>query len=70
MSLVSVLVLDHGHIVQRGTHMELLAQGGLYREIYDLQLRDQEEFMASQIEGDSAQYVESAPQSTIPVDAR
>jgi hypothetical protein len=29
--------------VQRGRHEELLAQGGLYREIYDLQLRDQEE---------------------------
>lgn len=41
-----ILVLDHGRIVQRGTHDELLAEGGLYKEIYDLQLRDQEEFMA------------------------
>ncbi|HRX02544.1 MAG: ABC transporter ATP-binding protein [Anaerolineae bacterium] len=41
-----ILVLDHGRIVQRGTHDQLLAQGGLYREIYDLQLRDQEEFLA------------------------
>jgi ATP-binding cassette, subfamily B, multidrug efflux pump len=39
-----ILVLNDGEIVQRGTHEELLAQGGLYREIYDLQLRDQEEF--------------------------
>jgi ATP-binding cassette subfamily B protein len=45
-----ILVLDKGRIVQRGTHTELLAQQGLYREIYDLQLRDQEEFMASQDE--------------------
>jgi len=37
-----ILVLDQGRIVQRGRHEELLAQGGLYREIYDLQLRDQE----------------------------
>jgi ATP-binding cassette subfamily B protein len=37
-----ILVLDQGHIVQRGQHEELLAQEGLYREIYDLQLRDQE----------------------------
>ena len=29
---------------QRGTHNELLAQGGLYKEIYDLQLKDQEQF--------------------------
>jgi ATP-binding cassette subfamily B protein len=45
-----ILVLDKGRIVQRGTHDELLSQSGLYREIYDLQLRDQEEFMASQEE--------------------
>lgn len=41
-----ILVLDNGRIVQRGTHDELLAQGGLYRKIYDLQLKDQEEFVA------------------------
>jgi len=39
-----ILVMDHGRIVQRGTHSLLLTQGGLYREIYELQLRDQEEF--------------------------
>jgi len=43
-----ILVLDDGRIVQRGAHAELLAQGGLYRQIYDLQLRDQEEFKALQ----------------------
>ncbi|TVQ98958.1 MAG: ABC transporter ATP-binding protein [Spirochaetaceae bacterium] len=31
------IVMDHGRIAQRGNHAELLAQGGLYREIYDLQ---------------------------------
>ena len=39
-----IVVLDGGRIVERGTHHELLACGGLYREIYNLQLRDQEEF--------------------------
>ncbi len=38
-----ILVLDHGHIVERGRHEELLQNDGLYRHIYDLQLRDQEE---------------------------
>jgi ATP-binding cassette subfamily B protein len=35
-----ILVLNDGHIVQRGRHAELLAQGGPYREIHDLELRD------------------------------
>jgi ATP-binding cassette subfamily B multidrug efflux pump len=39
-----ILVLEGGRIVQRGTHAELLEQGGLYKQIYDLQLRDQEQF--------------------------
>jgi ATP-binding cassette subfamily B protein len=43
-----ILVLNHGQIVERGRHDELLALNGLYREIYDLQLKDQEEFMAVQ----------------------
>jgi ATP-binding cassette, subfamily B, multidrug efflux pump len=45
-----ILVLDGGRIVQRGAHDQLLAEGGLYKEIYDLQLKDQEEFMALQAE--------------------
>lgn len=43
-----ILVLDHGQIVERGKHDELLIQNGLYRQIYDLQLKDQEEFVALQ----------------------
>jgi ATP-binding cassette subfamily B protein len=38
-----ILVLDKGHIVQQGTHKELIQQPGIYRRIYDLQARiDQE----------------------------
>ncbi len=46
-----ILVVDHGRVIQRGTHEELLDLGGLYREIYDLQLKDQEEFSAMQETG-------------------
>ncbi|WP_256839986.1 ABC transporter ATP-binding protein [Ornithinimicrobium faecis] len=34
-----ILVLDQGRIVQRGTHEELLAQGGLYRTLHETQFR-------------------------------
>ena len=34
-----ILVLDHGRIVQRGKHEELMAQEGIYRRIYDMQAR-------------------------------
>ncbi len=40
-----ILVMDRGRIVQRGKHAELLAQGGLYREIHDLQLQAAAEFL-------------------------
>lgn len=38
-----ILVFDKGRIVQRGTHEELLAQDGIYRQVYDLQSRIDEE---------------------------
>lgn len=41
-----ILVMDKGRIVERGTHAELLAAGGLYKEIYDLQLVEREEVLA------------------------
>jgi ATP-binding cassette subfamily C protein len=32
-----ILVLDHGEIVQRGTHAELLETDGLYQQLYRTQ---------------------------------
>ena len=40
-----ILVLQHGEIVEQGTHQELMAQGGIYRDIYELQLRPQAEWL-------------------------
>lgn len=31
-----ILVMDHGRVVERGTHKELLAQGGLYTSMYTM----------------------------------
>ena len=35
-----IVVLDHGVVVERGRHEDLLRRGGLYREIFDIQFRD------------------------------
>jgi ATP-binding cassette subfamily B protein len=37
-----IAVVDDGHIVERGTHAVLLADGGLYSELYHTLVRDQE----------------------------
>src|SRR5437016_5527017 len=34
-----ILVMEHGEIVERGTHAELLAKHGRYRQLYDKQYR-------------------------------
>ncbi len=36
-----ILVLKDGRIVEHGKHQELLARGGLYRRLYDLQFHDE-----------------------------
>ena len=38
-----IFVLDHGEIVEHGTHSALLAAGGLYAHLHDLQFRNQED---------------------------
>ena len=41
-----ILVMHKGQIRERGTHQELLAQEGLYRKLYELQYKEQEQVQA------------------------
>ena len=36
-----LIVFEHGKIVQRGTHEQLIQQEGLYKRIYEIQYKDQ-----------------------------
>ncbi|GHO85164.1 ABC transporter ATP-binding protein [Dictyobacter formicarum] len=45
-----ILVLERGKIVERGTHATLLQRNGPYARLYDLQLREQEEFEAQMLD--------------------
>ncbi len=51
-----ICILSEGQIVERGTNAELLARGGLYTELYDLQMRDED-------------VVVTKPRADIPVEA-
>ena len=38
-------MLKDGEIIEQGNHSELITQGGVYQDIYELQLRPQEEVL-------------------------
>ncbi|MDQ3820119.1 MAG: ABC transporter transmembrane domain-containing protein [Acidobacteriota bacterium] len=38
-----IIVMERGRIVETGSHKELLAHGGIYRRLYELQFADEEE---------------------------
>ncbi|MDQ3019247.1 MAG: ABC transporter ATP-binding protein/permease [Bacteroidota bacterium] len=40
-----IVVLDKGEIVETGTHQELLVTSGIYKKLYDMQFRNQEELI-------------------------
>ncbi|HEU4717578.1 MAG TPA: ABC transporter ATP-binding protein, partial [Bacteroidia bacterium] len=37
-----ILVIDHGQIIESGSHQQLLAMGGHYKKLFELQFRDEE----------------------------
>ena len=37
-----IAVIDKGHLIEKGTHKELLEKGGIYKDLYELQFRDDE----------------------------
>ncbi len=49
-----IVVLDKGRIVQSGTHADLIQQPGLYRDIYEIQSRIEEE-VAEEVEREVAE---------------
>ena len=44
-----IFVVDHGQIVEHGTHQTLLAAGGLYAHLCEIQFRSQEEPVESKV---------------------
>lgn len=42
-----ILVLDKGHIVERGTHEQLLEKQGIYRRIFDIQFQDRDTLLSA-----------------------
>jgi subfamily B ATP-binding cassette protein MsbA len=39
----TIVVMESGRITETGSHAELLAKGGQYRRLYELQFADEEE---------------------------
>ncbi|HEY9504315.1 MAG TPA: hypothetical protein VIR01_21940, partial [Pyrinomonadaceae bacterium] len=42
-----IVVMEGGKIIETGTHTELLARGGKYQKLYELQFADEEDLVTS-----------------------
>ena len=54
----SIVVLDKGRIVETGLHHELLANGGLYKKLFEMQFSTQEK-MKPEISGTEIEKAEA-----------
>ena len=54
MDAGQILVMDSGHIVERGTHRELLERGGAYAEMWALQQQEEAERGATEVKRELA----------------
>jgi ABC-type multidrug transport system fused ATPase/permease subunit len=54
-----ILVLNGGELVEQGTHEELIAHGGLYRQLYDAQTTARKATVGAEDEALTAQVIES-----------
>ena len=45
-----ILVMDHGRLVEKGTHADLLARDGLYASLYETQFRPERELIGLAVE--------------------
>ena len=61
-----ILVLEAGEIVERGTHAELLAMGGRYKQLYDKQHR----FELDQFINPGEDFTPELPKAQVPKPAR
>ena len=47
----TIVVMERGRIIETGNHTELLAHGGSYRRLYELQFADDEEDNVAEVRG-------------------
>lgn len=45
-----IYVIENGRVVEQGPHEELLAQGGLYRNLFELQFKKEQEILSFSIQ--------------------